>query len=289
MRFSVVIPTLGRPEILRRTLESLAACDPAPSEVIVVDGDGGRTAEPVVTGVGAGRPGWSYLTGPRGSSHQRNTGIDAAEGDVIVFCDDDVTYDPGVFAVLEEAYTDPAVVGATPKVIEAADHKLGRKESRFRRLLPGGGAEGTFTRYGYPNYLVDVDAPRDVEFMPGCFMSARIEAARRIRFDEHLTEYGLLEDEDFSYRLTRAGRVVYLPQVTIHHLKTGFATHDKRAFSRKVVVNRSYLFKKNFAQTLGARVQFRMFIAGLFLHRLLNRDREGLRGLRDGLREVRAK
>jgi glycosyltransferase involved in cell wall biosynthesis len=288
MRFSVVIPTLGRPEMLRRTLESLAACDPAPSEVIVVDGDTTRSAEPVVADAGGGREGWRYVTGPRGSSHQRNTGIDAATGDIIVFSDDDVTYAPDVFGVLQKAYADPAIVGATTKVIEATDHKVGRKESRFRRLLPGGGTEGTFTRYGYPNYLVDVDAPRDVEFMPGCFMSARTEAARRVRFDEHLTEYGLLEDEDFSYRLTRAGRVVYLPQVTIHHLKTGFATHDKRAFSRKVVVNRSYLFKKNFAQTFGARMQFRMFIAGLFLHRVLNRDREGLRGLMEGLREVRA-
>jgi glycosyltransferase involved in cell wall biosynthesis len=289
MRFSVVIPTLGRPEILRRTLISLAACDPAPSEVIVVDGDTDRSAEPVVAEVGDGGGGWRYLTGPRGSSHQRNTGIDAAGGDVIVFSDDDVTYASDVFAVLEEAYAEPGVVGATTKVIEAADHKVGRKESRLRRLLPGGGTEGTFTRYGYPNYLVDLDARRDVEFMPGCFMSARTEAARKVRFDEHLTEYGLLEDEDFSYRLTRLGRVVYLPQVTIHHLKTGFATHDKRAFSRKVVVNRSYLFKKNFPQTSAARLQFRMFIGGLFLHRVLNGDREGLRGLLDGLREVRSK
>ena len=45
MRFSVVIPTLGRPEILRRTLTSLAGCEPAPAEVLVVDGDPERSAE----------------------------------------------------------------------------------------------------------------------------------------------------------------------------------------------------------------------------------------------------
>ena len=288
MRFSVVIPTLGRPEILRRTLESLSKCDPAPDEVIVVDGDESGSAESAMADVAGGRAGWTYMRGPRGSSHQRNKGTEAATGDVIVFSDDDVTYDPDVFDVLRNAYAEPLIVGATTKVIEATDRQVGRKESRFRRLLPGGGTQGTFTRYGYPNYLVDVDSAHDVEFMPGCFMSARADVARKVGFDEHLTEYGLAEDEDFSYRLTRFGRVVYLPQATIHHLKTGFATHDKRDFSRRVVVNRSYLFKKNFEQTTLARFQFRLFVAGLFLHRMLNRDGEGLKGLRDGLREVRS-
>src|SRR5688500_17594055 len=115
MRFSVVIPTLGRPEILHRTLMSLAACDPAPDEVIVVDGDDTRSAESVVSEIASGKEGWRYLTGPRGSSHQRNTGIDAATGDVIVFSDDDVSYAPDVFAVLEETYGDAGIVGATTK------------------------------------------------------------------------------------------------------------------------------------------------------------------------------
>ena len=46
--------------------------------------------------------------------------------------------------------------------------------------------------------------------MPGCFMSARREAAS-VRFDEKLGAYALAEDEDFSYRLSRRGRLVYLP------------------------------------------------------------------------------
>ena len=39
MRFSVVIPTLARPEPLRETLDSVLACDPPADEVIVVDAD----------------------------------------------------------------------------------------------------------------------------------------------------------------------------------------------------------------------------------------------------------
>jgi GT2 family glycosyltransferase len=289
MRFSVVIPTLDRPEILRRTLLSLADCDPPPDEVIVVDASEGGSAEPVVEKVGKEGSGWRYLTGPAGSSHQRNVGIEATTGDVVVFADDDVVFDPRVFEALERAYADPSIVGATTKVVESHDRAVGRKDSPLRRLLPGGGQDGTFTRFGYPRYLTRLDEERDVEFMPGCFMSARRAAALEVRFDENLTGYALMEDEDFSYRLSRLGRVLYLPGVTVHHLKTGFATHDRRAFSRKVIVNRSYLFKKNFPQTPAARAQFVLFVAGLFIHRLINRDWAGLRGLIDGLNEARAK
>ena len=46
MRFSVVIPTLARPEPLRETLDSVLACDPPADEVIVVDADPRNRARP---------------------------------------------------------------------------------------------------------------------------------------------------------------------------------------------------------------------------------------------------
>jgi GT2 family glycosyltransferase len=50
-RISVIIVTLGRPDLLGETLDSLAACQPLPDELIVVDGD--PQAEP---GAGGARP-----------------------------------------------------------------------------------------------------------------------------------------------------------------------------------------------------------------------------------------
>jgi glycosyltransferase involved in cell wall biosynthesis len=36
---SVVVRTIGRPQLLRACLESIAACDPRPAEIVVVDQD----------------------------------------------------------------------------------------------------------------------------------------------------------------------------------------------------------------------------------------------------------
>ena len=115
-------------------------------------------------------------------------------------------------------------------------------------------------------------------------MSSRRDAATEVRFDEHLGGYALAEDEDFSYRLSRLGRIRYVPDIVVEHRKLGFGSQDSRPFDRRVVVNRAYLFRKNFPQTPLARVQFFFFVLGLIGHRLINREWRGARGLLDGAR-----
>jgi GT2 family glycosyltransferase len=283
MELSVVIATKGRPEPLRTTLASLAGSDPQPREVVVVDGDPGRSAEPVVEAARAEtRAPVRYLASPPGLTMQRNRGLDATASDVVVFLDDDVRVHPRLLAELARAYEDPGVVGATGRVYEEQGRRFGNSRSAARRLLPGGGSEGSMTRYGYPRRLQDLDRARDVEFMQGCLMSARTELARRLRFDESLAGYGLLEDEDFSYRLSRAGRLRYVPEAILHHDNTGGRGSGGREFNRMVVVNRAYLFRKNFRPTPLARAQFAMLLAVLAVHRAINREWAGLRGLAEG-------
>jgi GT2 family glycosyltransferase len=288
MRFSVVIPTMRREAILEATLESLQHCDPKPAEVTVIDADPDGSSESVVKAFAEQvEPAVRYVRSQPSLTRQRNIGIDDVSGDVVVFLDDDVSIQPDLFALLERAYDDdPAIVGVTGRVIEPESKRRLGPASAFRRLLPGGGREGTFTRYGYPRYLRDLDTPRDVEFMQGCFMSARREAAAVVRFDEHMGGYALAEDEDFSYRLSRLGRIRYLPQLIVRHRKLGFGSADERRFGRLVVVNRAYLFRKNFRRTPLARAQFGMLIALLVGHRLLNREWRGAQGLLEGAVQV---
>jgi GT2 family glycosyltransferase len=275
---TVVIATLGRPEPLDRALQSLAASERRPDEVLVVDGDEHRTAEGTATGHG-GPLEVRYVTSARGSCHQRNVGIDLARGDVVLFMDDDARVRPDALGHLLSAYADGDVVGATGRVVEPSSNRVGGKTSRARILLRGRGGDGTFTAAGYPRRLLDEGVSTDVQFMQGCFMSARTAHAREVRFDERLTGYGLAEDEDFSFRLSHRGRIRYLGDAVVDHDNAGFRGGDRRALSHRVVRNRSYLFEKNFPQTRGARMQFRLLLVTLVVHRLLNRDLSGARGL----------
>lgn len=281
--FSALVPTLARPDELRRTLAALAVCDPAPTEVLVVDGDEVRSAEVVVREFAGVR----YVAAERGLTRQRNRGIAEAGGDVVVFFDDDARPEPDVFARLAEAYADPEIVGATGRVVEPGDHRRGGRGSVVRRLLTGWGRPGTFTAGGYPRRFPPVEGALDVEFMQGAFLSVRRLLAVELRFDESLPGYGLAEDEDFSRRLSRRGRIRYVGAAVVHHDNAGFGTLDRRAFGRLVVVNRAYLFRKNFPQTPFSRTMFRFHLLVLLAHRVLNGDWSGARGLFDGMAEVR--
>jgi glycosyltransferase involved in cell wall biosynthesis len=290
MRFSLIIATKARPAPLRAALESAAATLPSGGEAIVVDGDPAQSAKAVVEELQTRLPQLQlrYIDRGGGSAIQRNVGIDAAGGDVVVFIDDDCTIEPGMFEVLDAAYADPAVVGATGRIHRPPRAGVvAEPNTRLRWLILGAGRQGAMTSFGFRRPIFDVEQRHDVEYMPGPLMSARRDVAAAVRFDEGLTAYALGEDDDFSYRVSREGRISYEPTAAVQHHELGFSQMDRRALDRLRVVNRTYLFRKNFAQTLRARAGFAALLAMLCVHRILNRDWSGLRGLIEGMWQVR--
>jgi GT2 family glycosyltransferase len=273
--------------VLRRALESIAACDPPPHEVLVVDGDRSAGAELTVSEFGSGAPfRVDYAVAPPGPSVQRNRGVELATGDAIVFLDDDVVLEPDLFGALEPAYRDAGVVGATGRIVEPRERRFGRPSSRVRRFLFPGGEQGSMTRFGYPRRILDPGSERDVEWMQGCFMSGRLAAVRMVPHDERITAEYEGEDEDFSYRLSRLGRLRYVPGAVVHHEQLGFRGSRGRVFDRRVVLVRTYLFRKNFERTLLSRAQFACLVVILLGHRLLNREWEAALGILEGVGQV---
>jgi GT2 family glycosyltransferase len=290
MRVSAVIPTKARPEPLRAALASAAAAASAADEVLVVDGDPERSALPVVEEIRARHPQarLRHVPSDPGLPLQRNVGIDAAEGEIVAFFDDDVTFPPTLFDGIAAAFADPAVVGVTGRVVENELPRIGSgQHSRLRRLLLGGGRQGTMTSFGSRRPIVDVDEPHDVEFMEGPFMTARRDVAASVRLDETLIGYALGEDDDYSYRVSLRGRVRYVPELAIEHHEIGFKSMDLRRRDRFQIINRTYLFRKNFARTRRSRAAYAGLVAMMFVHRAVNREWDGLRGLWDGLGHLR--
>jgi glucosyl-dolichyl phosphate glucuronosyltransferase len=93
-RITVVVPTFQRPDGLARALGALATQrDPqAPWDVIVVDNDDPPGAESTFSRVAPALdvPARLVRESRRGASAARNAGIASADGDIVVFLDDDV-------------------------------------------------------------------------------------------------------------------------------------------------------------------------------------------------------
>jgi GT2 family glycosyltransferase len=89
---SVIVPTIGRVELLKRCLGSLSECSPRPAEILVVDQSGdGAVSQAVATFARAGAR--TVPCDGRGTSQARNVGLLHASSDIVLFTDDDCTAD----------------------------------------------------------------------------------------------------------------------------------------------------------------------------------------------------
>jgi len=97
IEISICVCTFRRPDGLRRLLRSLRQLDPAtpPHEVIVVDNDAARSAEPIICQAREEGLPVQYLVEPvRGIARARNRSLEPATGTFVAFIDDDEEAEP---------------------------------------------------------------------------------------------------------------------------------------------------------------------------------------------------
>ena len=95
MQLTIAICTYQRPQMLRQTLASLCDCEAIDSawELLIVDNAGDREIE-ALAGQFADRLPVRYAVEPQlGASHARNRAVQLASAPVVLFTDDDVTFD----------------------------------------------------------------------------------------------------------------------------------------------------------------------------------------------------
>jgi GT2 family glycosyltransferase len=117
VRISVVIATRDRARYLERALESFGKQIGAPSfEAIVVDNGSTDDTRQIAQNAAHGFPvTYVYEAQPnRGAA--RNRGVAAAQGHLVLFCDDDVYAPPGFLAAHDAAHTLSNFVASGPIV-----------------------------------------------------------------------------------------------------------------------------------------------------------------------------
>jgi glycosyltransferase involved in cell wall biosynthesis len=99
---SVVVPTMDRPEALRRTIQDLVDQAYPDFEILVVDNAPGQSgAHAVVSSIDARDRTLRYLVeARRGASRARNRGLQEARGEIVAFVDGDVRVDRSWLAAI---------------------------------------------------------------------------------------------------------------------------------------------------------------------------------------------
>jgi glycosyltransferase involved in cell wall biosynthesis len=115
---SLVIPTFNRAPVLKRALRSAKNLDYSSDrcEIIVVDNGSTDATAAVVKAAQDGEPKHKihYIREQRlGLHNARHAGVWAAKGNILVFTDDDATFDPGWLRAYAEAFeSHPEMVAA---------------------------------------------------------------------------------------------------------------------------------------------------------------------------------
>lgn len=122
MSISVIIPTYKRPSSLARALRSVLQQTHPSYEVIVVDNAVDPRVERIVAGFATvGRTLVRYVPERNlGLHHARHAGARAASGEVLVFTDDDATFDAGWLAAYAQRFSEHLEMAAAGGAIQLA-------------------------------------------------------------------------------------------------------------------------------------------------------------------------
>ena len=259
-KISVIIPTRDRPKELAETLSSILNQEYLPHEVIIVDGSPRKTAKPVYeTYIQKFEKTDSKLKyieeGGIGLTIGRNLGIEIAEGDAVLFLDDDVILEKDTILTLAKFLKEnPKALGIQPKLI-AVKEKIGKKLSgriinaARKALMLSYHEENKLAvrRSGASIYPYPHTKTIQAQRLSGCCSCFRKEVFKKTRFDTKLKRWSYMEDLDFSYRLYKRnpGTLYAIPYTKVIHKESSEARLPSRTQIHMKTVYWYYIFFKD--------------------------------------------
>ena len=211
-RISVVICSYNGASTIRDCFEALLKLEYRNSEVIVVNDGSNDQTRSIAEAYGFR----VISTANHGLSSARNTGMNAATGDIIAYIDDDAYPDPHWLTYLAASFMSSDYVGVGgPNFPPPGDGPTAQCVAN----APGG-----------PVHVLLSD--REAEHIPGCNMAFRAEALRAIGgFDPQFRSAG--DDVDVCWRLQERGwHLGFNPAAVVwHHRRDSALEYWKQQMS----------------------------------------------------------
>jgi GT2 family glycosyltransferase len=255
---SVVVPTYNRLETLEYVLPTLLAQDLAPSqfEVLICDSMSTDGTAEFLAKTRESHPNLRHLPGPyTGRAAARNAGIDAAQGEVVLFNDSDIFASPDLLSQHlrhHRAQRKVAVVGLEVQVKDRDDYAYKREHPDLR---------------GYLHRPTRKTLPW-LYFLTGNASVRREDLLRVGRFDESFTGYGH-EDLELGYRLERAGvTILYEPNAINYHCQD--VPHDDQKEKMRLAGRSTVRFYRKHPD-FAVQLNLGMTPVSLGLHTVLER------------------
>lgn len=272
MKIEIIIPTKDRHEDLQKAIKSIVQQTLKPSKIVIVDaGEKPKNYSPIEKQCLEKGIFLKVIQSKPGLTFQRNLAIKQIENDLIIFFDDDVELDEDYLesiATVFEADKNIKIGGATGKILNGISKpgffaRLLRKT--FLLSLP---SKGEILPSGCVN-MIDYtkEDTFEINWLSGCNMAYRKEVFERFLFDENLKIYAS-EDFDFSFRVNKKYKLVYIPSAKLLHNHSSASRLSKAIRTGMFVRGHNYLFKKNMPQTFFNKICHFWSLNGILIQKL---------------------
>lgn len=275
MKFSLIICTYKRPQVIKKLLESVFLQNIIPNEIIVVDASPDVHTRDLLE-VDGYRSLKYFKVGKeeQGLTRQRNFGIRETSEDieVIAFLDDDIILEPDYFEQLIATYSEkPDAIGVGGYIINEVDWRQAKKPPTFNEFTMDGytrnlgsrnlvrkkfgllsdkppGIMPKFSNGLSISFLPPSGKTYPVEFFMGGVASYRKELFKSLSFSNYFEGYGLYEDMDFCIRVSRLGQLYVNTAARVIHNHAQSGRPDKFKYGKMVIRNGWYVWRVKYPQ-----------------------------------------
>lgn len=296
MKLSIIIPTKNRHEDLINTLKSIFIQTLLPSEIIIADQNIGSDVHNSVLSLfssldesSKGKVSLKYIHDPliTGLTQARNIAVERNESDIVLFLDDDVILEKDFILNILKIYRKyPEIYGVSGVATNSQRGLLG--DILYKIFMKGNFTDkryfvNTDTRYSHLEYV-------EVSKLTGFAMSYRKEVFKEFSFDEHFVKYGLLEDVDFSFRVSNIYKTVITPKARLIHVFSEMGRADQSKTIESILLSLKYFYKKNLDNSIYDCLCFAWVMAGYLVYSSLllvsTHSTDALKGYVRGIRKL---
>ncbi len=275
---SLIIPTYNRYDDLSICILSILKQTRLPDELIIID-DG--ELDNIPHKADCEKSGIQVIYHKKdspGLTASRNCGVRLAKHTLIFFLDDDVELFPEYIQSITDVFEEDSQgkIGGVGGVI-ANEPKLSLTK-KIRRafdmcFLVTGPTEGKVLCSGFcVNFGSSGKTLTNnvyVDFLSGGVCAYRKSVFDTVMFDENYQGYGLGEDKDFSYRLSKHTLLVMTPYAKLNHYESPQMRFDKQKLGFESIVSRYRFFRTHVYTSPITSIPFYFALFGFTLSRLI--------------------
>jgi glucosyl-dolichyl phosphate glucuronosyltransferase len=253
-RIAVVIATAGRKKEPLRLINSLSQQTRIPNQIIIAAGDDTLQPDDIPS---AGIQVTFLKVVPPGLPRQRNLGASKSTADLLLFVDDDFVLDVDYLRAMEQEFSNnPTMVAAGGQTIGVRKPRLLVRSMQHFFGLTRLACRSYLQKTGFPGLAYGMVGKQQATVLSGSNLMVRRNAWQQTQFDESLTGYAWMEDDDFTYRAAKLGELWEIPAAKgEHRMAAGRrGKRDVRQEARMRAQNHRYLHGKLLGNNLWLRI-----------------------------------